>query len=168
MLDWDDRSTWRVLLVDDEPDNVEVVAETLRFFGVAVKTAANGEAGMQTLDTFIPNLFLLDLSMPKMDGWQMRTLIKADPRTQDVPVIALSAHAMAGDKERAFQAGFDGYLTKPVNIPSLVKDLRSAIEEKQLWQKCQETPECQEKTEPEKTAVQDPTVIVSADASVTD
>jgi DNA-binding response OmpR family regulator len=65
--------------------------------------------------------------MPVMDGWEMRSRVKSNPKTKHIPVIALSAHAMAGDKERAINAGFDGYMTKPINIPSLLTDLREVI-----------------------------------------
>ncbi len=127
MLTWDNLSTWSVLLVDDEPDNLEVVAETLGYFGVTVRTAENGERGMEVLRDFLPSMILMDLSMPKMDGWKMRSCVKADPRTAHIPVVALSAHAMVGDKERAIAAGFDGYLTKPINVPTLMEDLRAAL-----------------------------------------
>ncbi len=132
MLTWDNMSALSVLLVDDEPDNLEVVAETLSFFGITVRTAENGEHGLEVIRDFLPDLILTDLSMPKMDGWKMRSCVKADPRTAHIPVIALSAHAMAGDKERAIEAGFDGYLTKPVNVPTLLEDLRASLPPKAL------------------------------------
>lgn len=128
MLDWTNLTTWHVLLVDDEPDNLEVIAETLHFYGIAAKTAHNGIEGLDILKSFSPTLILLDLSMPKMDGWELHKRIKSDPRTQHIPVIALTAHAMNGDKERALQAGFDGYLTKPISIPNFLKDLRAALQ----------------------------------------
>ncbi|NDJ76797.1 MAG: response regulator [Chloroflexi bacterium] len=128
-LDWDNFSTWSVLLVDDEPDNVEVVAETLQFYGMTVRTAENGAAGLDTLQEFVPDLIILDLSMPVMDGWEMRTRLKEDPQTSHIPVLALSAHAMSGDKERALEAGFDGYMPKPIKVPTLIQDLRAALEE---------------------------------------
>ena len=130
MIDWQDVSTWVVLLVDDEPDNLEVVAETLEFRGAQVKTALNGVEALTVLEQFKPNLFLVDLSMPQMDGWELRTRIKNTPEIQQVPLLALSAHAMIGDKERALSAGFDGYLTKPVNILTILDDIRTAAQEK--------------------------------------
>jgi two-component system cell cycle response regulator DivK len=129
MLDLTNPQVWSILLVDDEPDNVDVVAESLTFFGLHVQTASNGEEGLEVLKSFSPDLILLDLSMPKMDGWVMRRNVKANPATAHVPIIALSAHAMAGDKERALEVGFDGYLTKPVNIATLVDDIRAALQE---------------------------------------
>ena len=129
MIDWQDVSSWVVLLVDDEPDNLEVVAETLEFRGAQVKTALNGVEALTVLENFKPNLFLVDLSMPQMDGWELRTRLKNSPEVQRVPLLALSAHAMIGDKERALAAGFDGYLTKPVNIHTLLDDIRAAAQE---------------------------------------
>ena len=127
MIDWKDTSTWYVLVVDDEPDNLEVVAETLEFRGAQVKTAQNGKEGLEALGDFAANLILTDLSMPVMDGWQMRARVKSDPGKAAIPVLALSAHAIAGDKERALEAGFDGYLTKPVNIHTLLDDIRASL-----------------------------------------
>ena len=126
MIDWQDVSTWQVLVVDDEPDNLEVVAETLEYKGAQVKTAPNGQVALDILKDFPANLILTDLSMPVMDGWVMRTHVKNDPNLTNVPLLALSAHAIAGDQQRALEAGFDGYMTKPVNIHTLVDDIRSA------------------------------------------
>jgi two-component system, cell cycle response regulator DivK len=127
MLDWDTITTWSVLLIDDEPDNLEVVAESLEFYGLTVRTAGNGKSALEILKDFTPTLILLDLSMPIMDGWETRMRIKSNPHTQHLPIVALSAHAMAGDKERALAAGFDGYLTKPINVPTLMDDIRAAL-----------------------------------------
>ncbi len=129
MIDWPNVATWRVLFVDDEPDNLEVVAETLEFYGAEVCTALNGQEALAHLADFLPNLIITDLSMPIMDGWQLRTNIKANATLQNIPILALSAHAMAGDKERALAAGFDGYVTKPVNIHTFLDDIRLAARE---------------------------------------
>jgi two-component system cell cycle response regulator len=139
MLDWTDVSAWTVLVVDDEPDNLEVLVESLEYYGLSVTQANNGAQALSLLQTFQPSLIILDLSMPQMDGWETRTRIKSNPATHNIPVIALSAHAMPGDPERAIAAGFDGYLTKPVSIPTLMDDLRAAIQgavsdKKEKWQ----------------------------------
>jgi CheY-like chemotaxis protein len=130
MIDWDDASTWRVMIVDDEPDNLEVVAETLEFNGAQVKTAPDGKQALEALRDFPANLILTDLSMPVMNGWVLRSQVKSDPKLAELPVLALSAHAIAGDQERALEAGFDGYLTKPVNILTLVNDIRAALNQR--------------------------------------
>jgi two-component system, cell cycle response regulator DivK len=129
MTDWHDLANSTILLVDDEPDNLEVVAETLEYNGLKVMMAENGVEAVEILKTAVPGLILTDLSMPKMDGWQLRTRVKTNPTWQHIPVIALSAHAMAGDKERALNAGFDGYMTKPVNILTLISDLQQVLNE---------------------------------------
>lgn len=128
MIDWQDVSTWSVLVVDDEPDNLEVVVETLEFHGATVKSASDGINALEILRDFLPGLVLLDLSMPRMDGWKTRLQIKTDPRLRDTCILALSAHAMEGDVQRALTAGFDGYITKPVNILTIVDDIRAAAE----------------------------------------
>jgi CheY-like chemotaxis protein len=119
-----------VLVVDDEPDNLAVVAETLAFMGLVVRSGKNGREGLDVLQDFIPDLILLDLSMPQMDGWEMCSILKANPETRNIPVVALSAHAMAGDREKALAAGFDGYLPKPVDITTLPEDIQRVLEER--------------------------------------
>ena len=127
MIDWQDISTWQILIVDDEPDNLEVVSETLEFRGAQIKTAPNGKEALELLETFPANLILTDLSMPVMDGWVLRSHVKSNPKFSNIPILALSAHAIAGDQDRALEAGFDGYLTKPVNIHKLHEDIRLAF-----------------------------------------
>ena len=127
MLNWQKISEWLILLVDDEADNLEVIAESLMFHGFKVKTASNGNDALTVLETFTPTLILTDLSMPRMDGWQLRTHVRALPQMVEVPIVALTAHAMVGDMERALEVGFDGYMTKPINVPTLVQDLRKAL-----------------------------------------
>jgi two-component system, cell cycle response regulator DivK len=143
MIDWQDVKSWIVLLVDDEPDNLEVVAETLEYRGASVKTALNGLEALEILRDYTPNIIIADLSMPQMDGWQLRTRLKNDPKLANIPILALSAHAMAGDKERAISAGFDGYMTKPINIHSLTNDICTALQAVQPSEKTQPTEEIQ-------------------------
>jgi two-component system cell cycle response regulator DivK len=132
VLDWQNISTWKVLLIDDEPDNLEVVAESLEFYGMTVETACNGQIGLDKVDSFQPSLILLDLSMPVMDGWQTLRRLKANPQMQNTPILALSAHAIVGDEERALSAGFDGYMTKPVSVPTLIQDLKAALQKQEI------------------------------------
>jgi two-component system cell cycle response regulator DivK len=129
MIDWNNAATWHVMIVDDEPDNIEVVAETLEYWGANVKTAQNGKEALDVLEDFSANLILTDLSMPVMSGWEMRSRIKGNPKLAGTPILAVSAHAIAGDQERALEAGFDGYLTKPINIHTLLDDIRGNLSE---------------------------------------
>lgn len=132
-LNWDNLTDWQILLVDDEPDNIEVVSETLEFHGITVRSANNGQVALDMLEEdWLPDLIMLDLSMPVLDGWGTLRRLKSDPRTQNIPVLALSAHAIIGDSDRALNAGFDGYMTKPVNVPTLVQDFRLALKERNI------------------------------------
>lgn len=127
MLDWQKPETWSVLIVDDEPDNLELVAIYLSYVGSSVKTAYNGLEGLAALETFDANLLLIDLSMPKMDGWELKAALRSHPSYQNITTIALTAHAMPTDRERVQMAGFDGYLAKPINLPTFLNDLQNAI-----------------------------------------
>jgi CheY-like chemotaxis protein len=130
MLDWKNVSGWSVLVVDDEPDNLEVVSTVLLFRGMTVKTAMDGIQGLEVLKNFTPTLILLDLAMPKMDGWKMFRHVRNTPTTKDIPIVALTAYAMEGDEEKILAEGFDGYLSKPVNLPTLLEDIEAAMTKK--------------------------------------
>jgi len=116
-------SGWTVLIVDDEPDNLAIAQKVLSFSGARVYTACNGEEGLKALETVTPSFILLDLSMPVMDGWEMFRQVRADANTQHIPVIALTAHAMAGDRERVMEAGFDGYIAKPFRLSTFMGEI---------------------------------------------
>jgi len=114
---------WTVVVVDDEPDSLEVAVRILRHYGADVHTAVNGSDGLNRIRSLRPKLVISDLSMPEMDGWGMLGELKLDRATIDIPVIALTAHAMVGDRERAIMAGFHNYLTKPLTPATFMKDL---------------------------------------------
>jgi CheY-like chemotaxis protein len=116
-----------VLIVDDEPDSIEVATEVLEFSGATVYSAADGEQAIEILSRVKPDIILSDLSMPKVDGWALLSAIRTDPILADVPVIALTAHAMTGDKERGLAAGFTSYLTKPISALTLVDDILQRV-----------------------------------------
>lgn len=116
-----------VLVVDDEPDSIEVVTEVLEFYGAIVHYAYDGEQALAVLSRVKPNLILSDLSMPKIDGWGLLSAIRTDPALAEVPVIALTAHAMTGDRERGLAAGFTSYLTKPLSPLTLVSDILQRV-----------------------------------------
>ena len=116
-------SSWQVLVVDDEPDSLDVVRRVLSFHGATVHTATSGADGLAIARGIEPTFILLDLSMPEMDGWEMLYHLKEDLRTASIPVIAVTAHAMSGDRERALSAGFDYYLTKPISPFTFLEEL---------------------------------------------
>ena len=120
-------ANWTVLIVDDEPDNRVVPQELLKFYGAKVFSAENGREGLKSLAEMMPTFILLDLSMPEMDGWEMLKQIRADPRLAHLPVIALTAHAMAGDMERVFEAGFNGYIAKPYLLDTFWVELERCL-----------------------------------------
>ena len=105
------------LVVDDEPDNVGVVLRLLTMMGAGVITAENGQEGLEKARLHRPDVIFADLSMPVMTGWQMLYEIKHNPDLERTPVIALTAHAMSGDRERVLSAGFAGYIAKPIDVP---------------------------------------------------
>ena len=124
-----DIKQWTVLIVDDEPDNRTIAETVLSFSGAKVHTAVHGVDGLKLLEDLTPSFVLLDLSMPVMDGWEMLKQIRANVKTQTIPVIALTAHAMAGDRERALEAGFDGYIAKPFRLGTFMSELTSCFQE---------------------------------------
>lgn len=121
---------WQVLIVDDHTDSREVAAFTMQAHGARILTAHNGIEGLALLQWAEVTFILLDLSMPEMDGWEMIERLHANKRLMDIPVIALTAHAMVGDEERVMEAGFDGYLTKPFSPLTLVQDIIAVFNKK--------------------------------------
>jgi CheY-like chemotaxis protein len=116
-------SGWRVLVVEDDPFSMDVATIMLESHGAEVHTAQDGVQGLKLAHSVRPNFILSDLSMPEMDGWMMIEALKQDPRTQDIPVIALTAHAMKGYRERAIASGFHNFLTKPLTPETFIHDL---------------------------------------------
>jgi CheY-like chemotaxis protein len=118
---------WDVLLIEDEPDSADVACRVLRFFGANVQVAANGMEGLNLLRTFRPRLIICDISMPVLDGWGVIEALNNDRELSNIPAIALTAHAMLGDREKAVAAGFHNYLTKPLTPVTFVHDLLSLV-----------------------------------------
>jgi two-component system, cell cycle response regulator DivK len=123
MIDTQNVANWKVLVVDDEPDSLTVVTLVLKFHGATVYSAKNGKEALDLVEQVTPTFILSDLSMPEMDGWEMLHNLQSNVRTKDIPVIALTAHAMKGDRERAVSVGFHYYLTKPLSPITFLKDL---------------------------------------------
>ena len=117
----------KILYVEDNDDNVYVMKGRLPRLGFEVVVAANGEQGVAMAETEAPDLILMDLRLPGIDGWETTRRIKAATATKAIPVIALSAHAMAGDREKALEAGCDDYDTKPVDFPRLLERIRTVL-----------------------------------------
>ena len=110
----------RILYVEDNEDNVYMLVRRLRRHGFEVVVARDGAQGIEAARRERPDLVLMDLSLPVLDGWEATRRLKQAVETRSIPVIALSAHAMAGERERALEAGCDDYDTKPVDMPRLL------------------------------------------------
>src|SRR5262245_38629616 len=109
----------KILLVEDNEMNQDLMLWRLQKKGYEVLLAIDGHQAIASALAWRPDLILMDMSLPEMDGWEATRRIKADPQTSDIPVIALTAHAMSGDRKRAIEAGCDDYDTKPVEFARL-------------------------------------------------
>ena len=120
----------KVLLVEDNETNRDMLSRRLARRGFEVLMAIDGEQGVEMAKTEMPDLILMDMSLPVLDGWGATRLIKAEASTRPIPLIALTAHAMAGDREKALQAGCDDYDTKPIELPRLLEKIDRLLNEK--------------------------------------
>ncbi|NOT07432.1 MAG: response regulator [Gemmatimonadales bacterium] len=118
-----------VLIVDDNLLNLELACEVLERAGYRVLTARDGEAGLEAALTTLPDLILLDIGLPGMDGHAVARLLKADERTRRIPAVALTAFAMASDQDKALAAGFDGYISKPIDVRTFPVTVGRFLEE---------------------------------------
>jgi CheY-like chemotaxis protein len=121
----------RLLLVEDNEESREGLLRHLRRKGFEVLAAVDGRQGLEAALAAAPDLILMDMSLPILDGWEATRLLKADTATHDIPVIALTAHAMAGDREKALEAGCDEYDTKPVEFSRLLAKIQSLLSRKE-------------------------------------
>jgi two-component system cell cycle response regulator DivK len=110
----------KILLVEDNDMNRDMLSRRLQRRGHDVVCAVDGAEGLELARTELPGLILMDMSLPILDGWEASRQLKADPATSSIPIIALTAHAMSNDRERALEAGCDDYDTKPVELPRLL------------------------------------------------
>ena len=117
----------KILLVEDNEMNRDMLTRRLERKGYEVVIAVDGQAGVEMASSAEPDIILMDLSLPVMDGWEATRRIKADAATQGIPVIALTAHAMAGDEQKAREAGCDDYDTKPVELSRLLGKITSLL-----------------------------------------
>ncbi len=117
----------KILLVEDNEMNRDMLSRRLERKGFEVVMAVDGQAGIDMASSTNPDIILMDLSLPVIDGWEATRQIKANPATQSTPIIALTAHAMAGDEQKALEAGCDDYDTKPVNLKRLLEKIGNLL-----------------------------------------
>jgi CheY-like chemotaxis protein len=117
----------KILVVEDNEMNLDMLSRRLARQGFEVISAQDGAAGLAKAGAEKPALILMDMSLPVVDGWEATRRLKADPATSAIPVIALTAHAMAEDKEKALAAGCDDYDTKPIELPRLLEKIRKFL-----------------------------------------
>jgi len=117
----------KILLVEDNEMNRDMLTRRLERKGFEVVIAVDGKAGVDMASSASPDIILMDLSLPVIDGWEATRQIKADPATQGIPLIALTAHAMAGDEQKAREAGCDDYDTKPVDLKRLLGKIENLL-----------------------------------------
>ena len=117
----------RILYVEDNDDNIYMLTRRLRRKGYDVVVATDGEKGVEMSLSAAPSLILMDLSLPVVDGWEAARRIKSAPETRNIPIVALSAHAMEGDRESAIAAGCDDYDTKPVDFARLLTKIETLL-----------------------------------------
>jgi len=117
----------KILLVEDNEMNRDMLTRRLERKGYEVVIAVDGQAGFNMASSASPDIILMDLSLPVIDGWEATRKIKADPATQSIPVIALTAHAMAGDEQKALEAGCDDYDTKPIDLKRLLEKIDNLL-----------------------------------------
>jgi CheY-like chemotaxis protein len=121
----------KVLLVEDNEMNRDILSRRLGRRGYVVVFAMDGEQGVEMARSEKPDIILMDMSLPVMDGWEATRRVKSDDAMRNVPVIGLTAHAMSGDREKALQAGCDDYDTKPVELDRLIEKIERLLGERQ-------------------------------------
>jgi len=122
----------RLLLVEDSEPNRDLITRYLGLFGFEIISATDGLQAIEMVHTQTFDLILMDMSLAVLDGWEGTRRLKADPKVRHVPIIALTAHAMVGDREKALTAGCDEYETKPVNFQSLMDKIHTLLQQNEL------------------------------------
>lgn len=120
-------SAWQIIVVEDEFDSEQMISKILTYHGINVLIAHNGKECLGLLDRVYPTFVLTDLAMPEMDGWETLNAIRANPRTEAIPVVAMTAYHSADVAEQALNAGFDAFFAKPVSPTTLVQNLAKLI-----------------------------------------
>jgi two-component system, cell cycle response regulator DivK len=117
-----------ILLVEDHPDNRVLARKLLERAGFRVAEATDGRQALDQVAALRPDLVLLDMSLPEVDGWTVARTLRRSPEFKDLRIVALTAHAMEGDRERVLEAGCDEFLTKPIEIPKFIPSIRRVLE----------------------------------------
>jgi len=117
----------KILLIEDNELNRDMLSRRLERRGFQVALAADGEQGVSLARAEVPDLILMDMSLPVIDGWEATRQLKSIPSLSKVPIIALTAHAMSGDREKALEAGCDDYDTKPIELPRLLEKIQALL-----------------------------------------
>lgn len=120
----EEMESYMILVVDDNQDNRELVVKVLTAKGYRIAEAIDGEEALSKVAEIGPDLILMDISIPKLDGYEVTKRLKSSDAFRAIPVIALTAHAMKGDREKAIAAGCDGYITKPINVRELANQIK--------------------------------------------
>ena len=120
----------KILLVEDNEMNRDMLSRRLERKGFQIVMAVDGAQGVAMARAEKPDLILMDMSLPIMDGWEATRQVKAEPETKGIPIIALTAHAMAGDREKTLDAGCDDYDTKPIELPRLLAKVEALLEKR--------------------------------------
>jgi len=117
----------KILLVEDQEMNRDMLSRRLRKRGYEVVIAVDGAEGVEKASSESPDLILMDMSLPVMDGWEATRILKADEQTRAIPVVALTAHAMSTDRDKALEAGCDAFETKPIDLPRLLETMEKLL-----------------------------------------
>jgi len=117
----------KILIIEDNEMNRDMLSRRLARRGYAVVMAVDGEQGLAAAQAEIPDVILMDMSLPVMDGWEATRRLKSEPATRAIPVIGLTAHAMTGDRDKALAAGCDDYDTKPIELPRLLEKIEALL-----------------------------------------
>ena len=118
----------KILLVEDQEENRDMLSRRLKKRGYEVSIAVDGAEGVEKARIEAPDLILMDMSLPVMDGWEATRTLKAEEGTRAIPVVALTAHAMSTDREKALEAGCDAYETKPIELPRLLETMEKLLQ----------------------------------------
>jgi CheY-like chemotaxis protein len=125
----------KVLLVEDNPVNLELFQDLIELEGYEVLSANTGHEAIEIAKREVPDIILMDIQLPEMDGWEATKILKKTPETREIPIIALTAHAMEGDREKALDLGCDSYISKPINTRTFISDIKKVLSSSPVFNK---------------------------------